>query len=95
VGWLREASGGAFDRLELNINLMAVGDRVPSWAAQRMGVSARALAESGAVAALVGTPEEMRDVLLRRREDLGLSYVVVSDELMEALAPVVERLAGV
>jgi hypothetical protein len=32
--------------------------------------------------------------LKRRREALGISYIVVSDELMEELAPVVERLAG-
>jgi hypothetical protein len=32
--------------------------------------------------------------LVRRRETLGISYIMVSDELMEALAPVIERLAG-
>jgi hypothetical protein len=32
--------------------------------------------------------------LVERRERLGFSYVLVSDELMEPLAPVVERLIG-
>jgi hypothetical protein len=36
----------------------------------------------------------MCETLLKRREALGISYVAVSDEMMEALAPVVERLTG-
>jgi probable F420-dependent oxidoreductase len=94
VGWLREAAPERFDQLELNLNLMAVGDQVPRWISMQMGLSAAALAEAGAVSALVGSTEQMCDTLLRRRETLGITYVVVGDELMEALAPVVERLAG-
>jgi hypothetical protein len=30
----------------------------------------------------------------RRRESLGISYLMVGDELMDSFAPVVERLAG-
>ena len=37
---------------------------------------------------------EMCATLLRRRERLGISYLMVGDELMEAFAPVVERLTG-
>ncbi|MFZ0214812.1 MAG: TIGR03621 family F420-dependent LLM class oxidoreductase, partial [Candidatus Dormiibacterota bacterium] len=29
IGWLREAAGPRFDQLEVNLTLMAVGDRVP------------------------------------------------------------------
>jgi probable F420-dependent oxidoreductase len=94
VGWLREAAPERFDQLELNLNLMAVGDQVPRWISMQMGLSAAALAEAGAVSALVGSTEQMCDTLLRRRETLGITYVVVGDELMEALAPVVESLAG-
>jgi hypothetical protein len=36
----------------------------------------------------------MCDQLQRRREELGISYILVSDELMHAMAPVVERLQG-
>jgi hypothetical protein len=36
----------------------------------------------------------MCETLLRRREALGVSYVAVSDEMMETLAPVVVRLTG-
>jgi hypothetical protein len=45
-------------------------------------------------AAITGTTDEMCETLLRRRDTLGISYVMVGDELMDALAPVVERLAG-
>ena len=94
IGWIREAAGDRFDRIELNVNLMAVGDRVPRQLAARYGLSAEALAQRGSVAALTGTTEQMCEQLLERRDRLGISYVLVSDELMEALAPVVERLTG-
>jgi probable F420-dependent oxidoreductase len=96
VRLVREAAGSTerFEQLELNINLMAVGQQVPRFIASQMGLSADDLARAGAVSALVGTPDQMCDTLQRRREQLGISYVLVSDELMEGLAPVVERLAG-
>ena len=94
IGWIREAAGLRFDQLELNLNLMAVGQQVPRWIASQMGLTAEGLARAGAVSALTGTTDEMVDTLQRRRETLGISYIVVGDELMEGLAHVVERLAG-
>ena len=94
IGWLREAAPERFGQLELNLNLMAVADRVPRWISMQMGLTAAGLAESGAVSAVVGTTDQMCATLLQRREVLGTTYVVVGDELMEAFAPVVERLAG-
>jgi hypothetical protein len=41
-----------------------------------------------------GSTEEMCEQVLGLRERLGISYVTVPDDLMEAFAPVVERLAG-
>lgn len=94
VAQLRSEAGDRFDDLELNLNLMAVGDQVPSFVGMRMGLTAAGLAQMGAFPALVGSVDEMCDTLQRRREAVGISYVMVGDELMEALAPVVERLAG-
>ncbi|HEX4216540.1 MAG TPA: TIGR03621 family F420-dependent LLM class oxidoreductase [Candidatus Dormibacteraeota bacterium] len=94
VGWLREEAGDRFDEIELNVNLMAVGDQIPRWISHQMGLSAAELSASGSFVALAGTLDGMCDELQSRRERLGISYVMVSDELMEALAPVVERLAG-
>jgi probable F420-dependent oxidoreductase len=94
IGWIRDAAGSRFDQLELNLSLMAVGQQVPRWIATQMGLSAESLARSGAISALTGTTDEMVGTLQRRRESLGISYIVVGDELMDGLAPVVERLAG-
>ena len=73
---------------------MAVGDQVPRYLSALMGLTAASLAASGSVAAVMGTTDEMCATVLRRRERLGMSYLMVGDELMEAFAPVVERLAG-
>lgn len=94
IGWIRETAGDRFSEIELNINLMAVGDQVPRWIAARFRLTAKDLAERGSVVAVTGMTGQMCEQLLRRRERLGLSYVVVSDELMDLFAPVVERLAG-
>jgi probable F420-dependent oxidoreductase len=94
IDWIRAAARERFDQLELNLNLMAVGQQVPRWIASQMGLRAESLARSGAISALTGTTDEMVETLQRRRERLGISYIVVGDELMEGLAPVVERTAG-
>ena len=44
--------------------------------------------------ALVGTVDECCDLLAQRREEWGVSYVVLGDDQYEAFAPVVARLAG-
>jgi alkanesulfonate monooxygenase SsuD/methylene tetrahydromethanopterin reductase-like flavin-dependent oxidoreductase (luciferase family) len=94
IGWIRDAAGARFDQIELNLNLMAVGQQVPRWISSQMGLTAEGLARAGAVSAVTGTTDEMVDTLQRRRESLGISYIAVGDEMMEGLAPVVERLAG-
>ncbi|MBV9580848.1 MAG: TIGR03621 family F420-dependent LLM class oxidoreductase [Chloroflexi bacterium] len=94
IGWIRDAAGDRFGEIELNINLMAVGDQVPRWMAARMNLTAQDLAARGSVAALVGSLGQMCDQLVDRRARLGLSYILVSDEFMESFAPVVERLSG-
>jgi probable F420-dependent oxidoreductase len=91
---LRESAGERFSDIELNVNMMAVGDRVPQFVGRQLGLTAEGLAAHGSVAALVGTTEQMCDQLQRRREELGISYILVADELMHGLAPVVERLQG-
>ncbi len=41
-----------------------------------------------------GTVDEVCDTLIARREAWGVSYIVIGDDLFEAFAPVVARLAG-
>jgi probable F420-dependent oxidoreductase len=94
IGWLRQVAGERFDDLELNVNLMAVGDRVPRYVSAQLGLDAAGLARAGAVSAVTGSVDEMCAQLRARRERLGVSYILVADELMDALAPVVEHLSG-
>jgi probable F420-dependent oxidoreductase len=94
IDWIREAAGDRFAEIELNINLIAVGDQVPRWIAAQLRLTAADLAERGSIAAVTGSTEQMCETLVQRRERLGFSYVLVSDEFMEPFAPVVERLAG-
>lgn len=88
VRWLRAAASGR--SVEVNLNLMAVGDFVPSYLAGR--IDPAALAEAGAIGVVAGSPEQIADRLWERREQLGINYVVVGDELMDAFAPVVKLL---
>ena len=60
--------------------------------APMFGVEPEAALESGA--ALVGSENEVIEQLLRRREEWGLSYVVLGDENVDEFAPVVAKLAG-
>jgi probable F420-dependent oxidoreductase len=95
--WVREAAGERFDDLELQIRYFFAAitdDRrgLAEAAAPAFGISADEALESGV--ALVGTIDECIDILVRRREEWGVSYVVFGDDQFEAFSPVVARLAG-
>ncbi len=94
VAILHAAAGERFAELELTMNLIAVGGRAVRYIAGQYGARTAALLASGAVAVLNGTVAEMCAQLVARREALGISYIQVADELMEAFAPVVAQLAG-
>jgi probable F420-dependent oxidoreductase len=91
---VRRGAGDRADDVALNINLSAVGDDIPAWLTQRMGVSVEALQAANAASLLRGTPEEMAETLLRRRERTGVSYICAGAFNAERLAPVVALLAG-
>ncbi|HEY3844511.1 MAG TPA: TIGR03621 family F420-dependent LLM class oxidoreductase [Acidimicrobiales bacterium] len=97
VDWAREAAGDRADDLEFQCWTAAV-QVVPNAAeliesmAPAFGLSPAQLA--AAPIALIGTTGEIIDLLRRRREELGFSYIVVHEGEMEALAPVIAELAG-
>ena len=93
IGWVRQAAGDRFANLELNLNLLAVGEAHPTVTA-RFGLDLDDLVRAGSPFVVVGTPDQMCEQLVRRRELLGVSYVTVSQWFVEPFAPVVERLAG-
>lgn len=96
VAWLREAAGNRFAQLELNINLIAVGDpsHQPSRARYGLDIDIAQMMRNASPFVLMGRPDDMRDQLLQRREALGVSYITVGADLMERFAPVVELLTG-
>ncbi|WP_204056501.1 LLM class flavin-dependent oxidoreductase [Microbispora corallina] len=89
VSTLRDRAGARFDDIELSMNLLRVGSQPPPWVPT--GFEAPG---PEAAAVLDGSPREMADVLLRRRDELGVSYITVNGFYAEALAPVVELLTG-
>lgn len=94
---VREAAGERFDEIELQIRyfLTAVTDDRRALAealAPAYGLTADEALESGV--ALVGTVDEICDQLVQRRDEWGVSYVIIGDDNVEAFAPVVARLAG-
>jgi len=97
VQWIREAAGARIDEIEIQMRFFitrVTPDRMKlaEAMAPSFGVSPAEALESGA--ALVGTEDEIADQLHRRREQWGLSYVVVGDENVDEFAPIVAKLAG-
>jgi probable F420-dependent oxidoreductase len=97
VGWIREAAGDRFDDIELSSTAyltMVTADRdaVAAGLGSGFGLDAEQVVDMPNF--LIGTVGEIGDELERRRDELGFSYVVVGGECFEAMAPVVERLAG-
>ena len=95
--WIREAAGARFSDIELQVRIYAAvitDDRhgVAAAMAPAMGI-----APSDALLsphALVGTVDQICDDLLYRREQWGFSYIGFGVDDLDAMAPVVARLAG-
>lgn len=95
--WIREAAGSRFDDLELQCLTFFVqftddSDKAYADLAPLFGLTP---AEARQVPiALAGPVDEICEVLQQRREEYGLSYLVVQEPSMEEFAAVVERLSG-
>ncbi|HEY8597744.1 MAG TPA: TIGR03621 family F420-dependent LLM class oxidoreductase [Thermomicrobiales bacterium] len=97
VGWVREAAGARFARLELAILIwrVAVTD-TPREAAEEIA-RARGRTPEQVLASpyyLVGSADAIAERLRALRERHGISHVSVMPPDVEAFAPVVARLAG-
>jgi probable F420-dependent oxidoreductase len=98
VRLVRETAGERFERLELNalVQRVVITDDRRS-AAEALtrdwtGLTAEDILQSPY--ALVGTVEELVEDLLARRARWGISYFLTHQPYVDALAPVVARLAG-
>ena len=96
VSWVKAAAGDRFSTIELEIGayFTVVTDDVctASKVAASFGMSAEEFALHPH--ALIGTVDSICDQLVERRERFGISYVTFGSSVMEAVAPVVARLAG-
>ncbi len=99
VEWVRQAASERFDELELNMVITPVftehrRQRAEQLARERgwSGIAVEDFLDMPSI--YIGTPDQIVEDLLRRRERFGFSYFVVSDASMEAFASVVSRLAG-
>lgn len=91
---ISEAAGDRFDNLELSTNVFAIGDGgLPPWVAH-FGVDASQAVDNRLIAVLNGDTSTAVDVLKRRRDIFGVSYVTINAFALEAAAPIVAQLAG-
>jgi probable F420-dependent oxidoreductase len=97
VEWVREGAGDRFNDLELQIRyfMCAITDDRHGLAeavAPGFGLDPDDALDAGVT--LVGTVDECCDILVGRRDEWGVSNVVVGKDQIEAFAPVVARLAA-
>jgi alkanesulfonate monooxygenase SsuD/methylene tetrahydromethanopterin reductase-like flavin-dependent oxidoreductase (luciferase family) len=91
------AAAGRIDHIEMSIRtfFVSVTDDRDAQLASIAGMIGVDEAMVGASPfALIGSPAEIVDQLVERRERFGFSYVIVGPEVIDAFAPVVDRLAG-
>jgi len=97
--WVRQAAGERFHEIELSMVITIAitanqRQRAAQFANERgwSGIPVEQVLEMPSV--FIGSVEQIIEEMLARRERYGFSYYVVSDESMEAFAPIVARLAG-
>lgn len=95
VADVRAKAGDRGDDIELAMNLFAVGDEIPPYAKQATGADPDQLVAAESLVLLRGDDTAMIDELRRRREQLGVSYILVNAEFMQRFAPIVEALSGI
>ena len=95
VSWVRAGAGER--QVELNVRTYFVvftDDRRGTAEAMAGGLGLTVDQALDSPLALVGTPAQMADAILERRERFGFSYVTVGAGDVDAFAPVVAELAG-
>jgi len=85
---VRRVAGDRADDIEFAMNVFAVGDRLPPWVEQFLGIDSATLAANDSLVLLRGGADELR----RRREELGVTYFSVHADFLGEFAPLVEQL---
>jgi alkanesulfonate monooxygenase SsuD/methylene tetrahydromethanopterin reductase-like flavin-dependent oxidoreductase (luciferase family) len=92
---VQQIRADAGDRpIEFAMAAFVVEDQLEPWAENLLGASADALIAADSLSLLRGTPAEMADELLRRRDQLGVTYFSVLGRNTDLFAPVLDRLVG-
>lgn len=102
VAWVQQAAGDRFADLELSILIAEVftteeREAAAQFIAQTMAPDLPNLTTELILSVpylLIGSIEQICADLQARREQFGISYITIFERSMEALAPVVARLAG-
>ncbi|MFV0308070.1 MAG: TIGR03621 family F420-dependent LLM class oxidoreductase [Desertimonas sp.] len=91
------AAGGRADDIELNIRVFFVkvtDDRAGTIDAVARTIEVDPTMIERSPFALIGSVDQIVEDIVRRREQLGFSYLIVGAENVDEFAPVVARLAG-
>lgn len=97
LGWVRDAAGERMKDIELGVWILQAHvteerESLASALAPRVGLAPADVLASPHI--LVGTIEQIAEDLVERRERYGISHIAIPGDAAEALAPLVERLAG-
>ena len=97
IGWSRDAAGDRFADIELQVRVHLVAvteDRLALAEALAPGFGLTVDQALSTPHALCGSPGQIAEALIERRERFGISSIGVALDALDALAPVVARLAG-
>jgi probable F420-dependent oxidoreductase len=97
LDWIKQGAGDRYDKIELQIRYFVhaiTDDREGFAAAMAPALEATPADVLGSGAVLVGTKEQIIDTLVRRREEWGVTNIVVGADFFEDFAPIVSELVG-
>lgn len=97
--WIRAGAGNRFDQIELSLipTLLVTGDaraRAAQLIAERNWNGVMVDDVLAMPSLLIGTIEEIVEIMKRRRQQFGFSYYIVSDKIADEFAPIVDCLSG-
>jgi probable F420-dependent oxidoreductase len=98
MAWITEAAGERLEQIELSVTVFLANitdDRMAVATPMAAGLGSEATDVLEMPHFLIGTVDEVVDQLEKRRARYGISFVIVPGDVVEAFAPVVERLDGV
>ncbi|MGW0329555.1 MULTISPECIES: LLM class flavin-dependent oxidoreductase [unclassified Nocardia] len=77
--------------IRFTLQLVGIGDQLPSWLSTRLGHTPEKLRAAGAAGLLPSDPQAAVKILESRSERYGIDELIVPGELATAFAPVLER----